>query len=69
MQQPTSPPLLTTPAMADERPERDQEDQAGTPRNSEAERAAPPDEVDDVAGDVDARRLEITPDRAPRPGS
>ena len=52
--------------MTNEREDRNREDIGpGAERDREAGTDDRPDEPRDVAGDVDARRLEITPDREP----
>jgi hypothetical protein len=53
--------------MADERKERDRKDDgSGAERDPKAGGGERPDEGREVAGDVDARRLEITPERPNR---
>ncbi len=51
--------------MAEEQPERDRNDEAGGDEQDTAQ-TPPPEKAGDVAGDVDARRLEITPERPNR---
>ena len=56
--------------MADETQDRDRTDVTpDAERNRENGGGTPPEDAPEVAGDVDARRLEITPDRPDRPPS